>query len=153
MNRKLIWVLVADAGRARFFSKSSSQFSYVERHDLEINCELPRTSQMMTDRLDRTHESTGNVRHAVDRHTDPHRELKRLSARKIVDVLSAGLRSESFDQLIIVAPPQFLGDLRSAMPSAIYSRVSGEFPNDMTKVPEHALIERLDAMISAAGIK
>ena len=87
---------------------------------------LPRTSEIVTDRPVRSYESKGHARHAKTERSDPHRELKRASAERLAGMLKSGLAAKRYEQLILVAPPVTLGDLREALPKGVQSRVVGE---------------------------
>ena len=71
----------------------------------------------MRDGLGRSFESSGSagdMRHAIEPRTDPHRELKRTSPTSSADMLDQRLTEKAYDRLVIVAPPKALGDLRAA---------------------------------------
>ena len=118
MASERTWVLVADGSRARILQKDEGgrkQLRTVE--GMTFAHDLPKTSEVVRDRLPRTFESVGDTRHAVATEVDPHREEKRKFANELADALDAELVKKSFDRLVVVAPAQMLGDLRSALSS------------------------------------
>ena len=44
-----------------------------------------------------------------------------------------------FDQLVVVAAPQMLGDLRQAFPEGLRKVIVAEIAKDFTKLPAHEL--------------
>jgi protein required for attachment to host cells len=146
-------VLVADAGRARFFEREKPGAAFVERGDLATETDLPRSHDIVTDRPGRTHDSVGPGRHAMEAPSDAHRELKRQAARTMAGTLARQLRADGFERLVIVASPAFLGDLRAELSAQVADRVAGSFPLDITKVPTHELSQRLADLVAAADIR
>jgi len=71
------------------------------------------------------HHSTG----ADDRR--PRKHEAQLFARHIAEVLEQAQQRRSFDRLIIMAGPPFLGVLREAFPAALRALVIAEVPKDL----------------------
>lgn len=149
MAAELLWIIVADAGRSRVFERNGARASIVERTDLQMEMDLPKSSDLMTDRLPRTHESAGVSRHAMEPTSDPHRELKKQMARQVSAMLLRQAQLGAYDRLVVVAAPAFLGDLRASFAHQVSERVTHEFPKDMTKVPAHELSMRLAELLEA----
>jgi protein required for attachment to host cells len=148
-QKKRVWFLVADAGRARVFASegSGSGIRAVEGADLK-NSELHRhTHDAGTDRPGRSHESVGGARHAQEPRVDLHRQEKEHFAKKIADYLADNARQGRFDDLVLVAPPRLLGELRAALDPLVAGRVIREIDKDLTKVPARRLIARLGAWV------
>lgn len=149
MAAELLWILVSDAGRSRVFERNGARADIVERTDLQMAMDLPKSSDLMTDRLPRTHESAGVSRHAMEPASDPNRELKKQMARQVSAMLLRQVQQGAYDHLVVVAPPAFLGDLRASFDHQVSERVTREFPKDMTKVPAHDLSKRLAELLEA----
>ncbi|NJO67722.1 MAG: host attachment protein [Rhodospirillales bacterium] len=82
------------------------------------------------------------------RPTDPKRYEKRLFAHEMADRLEDARKKGAFDRLVVVAPPEALGDLRAEFGKSLASLVSAEMPKDLTKVPIHALPEFLGEVLA-----
>jgi protein required for attachment to host cells len=139
------WVLVADGSRARILQRDEGgrkQLRTIE--GMTFAHDLPKTSEVARDRLPRTFESVGNTRHAVASEIDPHREEKRKFASELAHALDAELMKKSFDHLIVVAPAQMLGDLRSALSRAVRERTTTDVVLDLTKVPDADIASHLN---------
>jgi protein required for attachment to host cells len=134
-----LWIVIADASRSRILQREKLNGPLVEVEGSRVEQQVPRSSEIGDDRPGRTMVSGGAVRHAYSPRTDPHREAKRDFindlARRLDEDLAAGL----FDKLILIAPPQALGDLREALSAPVASRVVGELHKDLTKVPDHEI--------------
>jgi protein required for attachment to host cells len=149
MASERTWVLVADGSRARILQKREDggrkQLRTIE--GMTFAHDLPKTSEVVRDRLPRTFESVGNTRHAVATEVDPHREEKRKFASELVAALDAELVKKSFDRLVVVAPAQMLGDLRSALSPALRERTTADVVLDLTKVPDIEIASHLNNFI------
>ena len=66
--------------------------------------------------------------------TDPHRHEERAFAHEVAAVLAAACARGAFHNLIVVAPPKALGDLRAEFSDTVRKRIIAEVPKDLTKV-------------------
>jgi protein required for attachment to host cells len=101
------------------------------------------THDLVSDREGRSFNSHGLGRSAIDSHSDPHRDLKTEFAHQLADMLARGLEQNSYDRLIIVAPPVTLGDLRAAISDRVRAKVAGEVAHDLTKIPDGEVAKHL----------
>jgi len=137
------WFLIADATRARLFE------FHGPKHELALLFEEDRKdlrdheAQRDSDRPGRVHESSGNVRHAMEPHTnveDVHREQ---FARELLARVHTEAAKGHFPAIVLVAPPQMLGTLRSAAPNELRQHLIGDLGKDLTKIPVHDLAGHL----------
>ncbi len=149
MAKPIIWVLVADAGRARLFQVEQPQQTLKPALGQElIGSNLP-SREIASDRPGRTFDSGGEGRHAKEPPTDPARHAQEEFAREVVRLLDENRESRQFQRLIVVAPPQFLGDLRAMMSRQLQEAVSAELAKDLSKLPPHELQEHLREVLDA----
>lgn len=139
MRKETTWVLVADAGRARVLEQSGPKGDLALVDGLDIAHPIPKTADMVRDSLPRTHDSVGPGRHAIAPRQDPHRAEKSF-AKELAHLLDARLATSAYDRLVIVAPPQMIGDLRPQLSDAVRSRLERELQVDLADaaVPEIA---------------
>jgi protein required for attachment to host cells len=137
------WVVVADATRARIFEVQ-------RRRHLELLLELSHPAgrahgrALETDRPGRVQQrATGSIRSAIEPQTEVHQvELARF-AREIGQALRAGLDRAAYDQLVLIAPPHFLGVLRSQLDGQVARRVTTSVDKDLTAWTERDLAESI----------
>lgn len=143
MKPKRTWVLIADGSRARILEQvgKGARLSEVEGSRIEIH--IPPSRDIVSDKQGSTMVSGGAVRHAYTPQTDPHREAKRHFLERVAEHLKGRLDAGAFDELIVVAPPQALGDLRAAFDPHLADRVVHEVAKDLTKVPDHEIAGHL----------
>ena len=95
----------------------------------------PPTREQGSDRPGRVHDSTGEARHSIEARVDRHRAEKTRFAHQLAEQLKEDLARGAYERLILVAPPQFLGDLRKALDEHVGATVSAEIDKDLAGVP------------------
>jgi protein required for attachment to host cells len=142
--RKVTWVLVADGARARLLTRTTKTEPFVPALDHEfIGSNIP-SREIDADRPGRSFDSAGDGRHAMEPPTDPRRKRKADFAKELAALLDAEAKRGSFDQLVVVAPPQALGDLRAEFTEAVRGRIVEEINKDLVEAPVEELTARLD---------
>ncbi len=148
MAKITTWVLVADGARARLFINQGAGTGLNPALGQEfIGTNLPRRD-IVSDRPGRTFDSAGEGRHAMEPPTDPKRHEKRVFAHELAQILDDGRKANAFDRLVIVAPPDALGDLRAAFGDELKRMIGGELNKDLTKVPTRELPDHLGSLLS-----
>jgi protein required for attachment to host cells len=148
VTRDDTWVVVADGARARVFQLRKSRKAILEpawEHQ-PVGSNLP-SREIASDRPGRTYDRAGEGRHAKEPPTDPARHEKERFAREIVQRLDDARKQQAFRSLIVVAPPQFLGDLRAAMSTQLEASVTAELNKDLSKLKPAEIIEHLKDVI------
>lgn len=149
MRPVITWIVVADGVRARLFVNRGVGKGIEPILDREfVGSNLP-TREIGTDQPGRTFDSAGvGSRHAMEPPTDPQRYQKRLFARNMAGQLDGARKAGAFDRLVVVAPPDTLGDLRAAFSRQLQARVMGEIAKDLTKMPPGALPTHLGNVLA-----
>lgn len=133
------WIVIADGVRCRVVTNDGPGRGIEPRPDLDFRSEQRRLRDIMADRPGRATGVVGKGRHAVAYSSDPVREDERAFARSLVDLLEAESAANAFDRLVLIAPPQTMGDLRSMLPKRLQDLVSTEITKDLTKLPRQRL--------------
>lgn len=150
MPKQITWVLVSDAARGRFF-KLSEERKLISAYNHDLIGETQPDRDIASDRPGRTFDRGGDGRHAKEPHTDPKRHAKAELAQEIGRVLDDERKKHAFDRLILVAPPQFLGDLRTAMSKSVQDLVVAEVNKDLSKLAPHQLETQLSDVLAAGS--
>lgn len=154
-TKRCIWLVVADAGQARFFSTEGGNKGKLSELTGESfkNDDLHRHARDAgVDRPGRSIESVGGARHAEDPGVDLHQEEKDRFARRIAAHLEDRARQNRFDAVILIAPPRTLGALRPALGPETGKRLIREIDKDLTKLPLAALTAKLQAVIPPQSV-
>jgi protein required for attachment to host cells len=132
---KTTWIVAADSSRARVL-----QVAGRERLDEIENLVNPegrlQDRELTTDANPRLHgpggmsarEEPSAVEHAVE-----------LFAKRVGDYLDKARTDQRFEQLVLVAPPKFLGALRKELGKEVGKLVADELPKDISWFNEREL--------------
>ncbi len=136
------WVLVADSARARIFSWSSFQGPLVEEQDL-FNPEGRRKDRdLASDRPGVTYSSKGHSAHRMQGGSVAESAVDGF-ARTLAEALKGGLDSRRCERLVLVAPPEFLGRLRSHLDKQTEKAVVESLANDLSRETAETIFSRL----------
>ena len=133
MKPTTTWIVIANGARARVVQNNGPAKGIEALVDLVFEGDHSASSEVMADKPGRTFDSVGSSRHAMEPSTDPHEALKTQFAKRIADVLDN--RIDSYDRMILVAPPATLGLLRKSLSDAVADKVTGELGKDLTHLP------------------
>lgn len=131
MNTVDTMVVVADGSRARFFSTDA------EMLELEELPTLPNKQHVA-----HRHKGAG----AVD---SGHHEGESRFAKEIAAHLAVEGGKKAFRDLVLVAPPHMLGDLRSALPKQVGLQVTATVPKDLCSDERHVLAQHLRSLLTS----
>jgi protein required for attachment to host cells len=127
-------VLVAD-GRKMLFLRNEGDVEFpnlvVEKAQEQDN---PATRDQATDSAGRASSPQGGVQSSVEP-TDFHQIEEDRFAADAADFLKTGALKNTYDSLIVVAPPKTLGELRKHYHKEVVSRLKGELDKDLTGHP------------------
>lgn len=129
------WVVVADGEKALFLQNAGTP----DKPELSVfsgfGQENPRTADQGEARPGRLSDGMGSAHRSAVQETDWHRLAKHEFAREIAAVLETSAKAGRFDELVIVAPPVVLGELRKSLASQVTERVIADIDKDLTKHP------------------
>ena len=140
------WILIADGARARVVANFGPGKGTHEVEGMSLRASHPDAKELLDDRPGRSFNSTNPTRHAMERTSDPKRQIEREFASMLAETIAAN--ENEFDRLILVAAPTALGDLRHALPDRILGRVTHELAKDLTHVPDTKLAQHLSEVIA-----
>jgi len=144
MKNAKVWYVIADGGRARFVERDDrgayrTVLSFVasELHE--------RSQDLGLDRPARVKESASPARHAVAPRRDLHEAAKEDFVKLVAEQLDAEHGRGQFEKLVLVAPRGVLTELKQKLSKPMAKLLAGDLQKDLTKVPDHALVEHLAA--------
>jgi len=132
--QKKAWVLVADGEKA-LFMRNAAGAAQPELEMLRVDAqENPRQGEQTADRPGRMPDSGAGQLSAMEE-PDWHRLAKDRFAAEIAATLNREALKGAFEQIVLVAPPTTLGELRDHLHDATVGRVSAEIPKTLTNHP------------------
>lgn len=140
-----LWVVVADGEKALLLrNKGDAKFP-----DFEVLREMeqdnPATREQGTERPGR-HSDGLSAHNSAYEETDWHRLSKERFANDIADLLYKLAHRSRFEEIVIVAPPQVLGEMRKQLHREVASKVTAEIPKTLTN---HTVFE-IEALLKGA---
>lgn len=148
MNKKVItWILVADGHRARIFANEGPGSGLKQALDQEFVHMLPPDRDLAADKAGSARSGGGGSHHTLDHHEDLHRHEKEVFARELAKTLDTYAGQHAFDRLIVVAPPQALGNLRAEFSKAVNAKLAGDLNKDLTHATLADIQEHLAGMV------
>jgi len=144
MPKKIVtWVLVADGARARIYVNDGPGKG-LKPVGVEFDAGLPHSNRdVMADREGRSWTASGTGRHAMERKTDPKRQIEQNFARDVAQHVGQAALEKKFDRLVLVAAPKALGDLRGELPRQARDLITQEVDKDLVNLAPKALEKHL----------
>ena len=140
-----LWLMVADGEKALFL-KNEGDTTYPNFEVVrEIGQSNPPTREQGSDRPGRFNDGPSAHRSAVA-DTDWHKVGKVRFADEIADRLYTMVHRGDFKEILLIAPPLVLGELRKKLHQEVTEKVVGEIPKTLTN---HAVFD-IEKLLLAA---
>jgi protein required for attachment to host cells len=137
-----LWILVANASRARLFSTDER----AEKWDLREELFHEESRQRSGDLLNQADNPNGGTLRKPLAENSPNGrqalEHERF-ARELSERLERGLNERAFERLVIAAPPEFLGLLRKVISKRVHQHLMMDLRADYSNIPAQELPERI----------
>ncbi|HVW38207.1 MAG TPA: host attachment protein [Pirellulales bacterium] len=146
------WILVADSSRARIFAASQRGKPWTLVADFEHPETRERTAEYSPTERGSQKQAFGYGRPAMEPKTEPRRVEKGHFAEELADRLDTGLRQGEYGALVLVASPQFLGDLKGKLDKQVAKCVTGTIDKDYTHLNEREVVERLEDTVWGVSV-
>ena len=128
----MLWILVADAARARFLSTRDRADVWVEVQDLLNPDARLKESELVSDSPGKHSDGAAGSRPGGPHSSgyEPQQSHKARAtekfAREVVGALERGRQEKAYTKLVLVAPPRFLGVLRQQLSKDVSAMVVEE---------------------------
>lgn len=161
-KHSVTWILVADGKQAQVYMKATVEHHVPmggrgRRRPVEevqvaelvplllkpLVVESADIYQMGRSLTGMVFESGSSARHMGEPHVDAREEVKQHFAKRIADLLNRAKMGDAFDQLILVAPPKMLGEIKARLEPSICAKVNATLAKELTHLDTRALTEHL----------
>lgn len=140
---KLTWLVVADNSKARIFSVDS-RMGPIEEIESIMHTEARLHEQDMTSDLPGHSNGKGGAGgHAYQDEVSPKEQENINFARKIANALDAARKDGKFKQIMLVAAPGFLGNLRHQLTAQTKKLACFELAKNMSQLGAKEIRELL----------
>ncbi|MGH6939755.1 host attachment protein [Hypericibacter sp.] len=147
MKPIVTWVLVADGKSASILSYNGPGHRLTLVPGMTFKTELHASRDLGTDKPGRVQESGYSAHHSVET-PDYHRIEKTVFAQHLAHRLDAAIESGECKRLVLVAPPQTLGELRMALTPKAREHVIGEVHKDLTHLGPQDVATHLEKVLA-----
>ncbi|MEX2298408.1 MAG: host attachment protein [Dongiaceae bacterium] len=148
MRKTVTWVVVADGKRAAIFQNDGPSRGLTALPGHHYETELPPDRALRSDKPGRVFESADSARHGIAPTIDYHRQAKDRFVARIAGIVEHAAQQGEYDRLVVVAPPQALGELRAALGNNARTRLVGELNKDLTMLQPDEIAERIGDIIA-----
>lgn len=147
---KKTWILVADSAHARIFEAEAINAPLNEIRDFSNAEAHLKNVDLDSDRPGRG--AGGDAHHAMDTtSTTKEHEIENF-ARYIAHELDNARTHNSFDQLIVVAAPSFLGQIREVISEPLAKMVSYELDKNLSKMDSDEIRQHLPEILPSYAV-
>jgi len=144
---KSTWIVVAESARARVFTMSGIGGKLQEVVDLSHPESRLHSRELSSDSPGRSFDSQGAGRHGMEQATDPQEREAQVFAADIARRIERGRHEGSFDSLVLVAPPKFLGRLRAELSKSARAALVGEIDKNLVEADAKTLERQVSAFL------
>jgi protein required for attachment to host cells len=144
-----VWVVVADASRARFFRGSSINKPLEEFHDM-VNEEMRQDElDLVTDKPGRFHDdTTGNTPQRSSAEPTARQHSKESFGKDIGKFIEKNRASGKFKHISLIAEPKLLGYIRKEFSNATEEAILEEVNKNLTQQDEETIRGKLTRLPS-----
>jgi protein required for attachment to host cells len=136
MANKTVWVVAADASRARVLQLASHN-KLAEVASLDNPAGRMQDRELTTDAQPRFRGSAGPASDRQETSAVEHATERFVKA--IGEYLEKARTDHRYDELVVIAPPQILGALRKEYGKEVGKLVKDELPKDLSMLSRHEL--------------
>ena len=147
MKPHITWILIVDGERARLLQNLGPGKGLSRAINGEFFYDTRATRDLGTDKPGRSFESASAARHAYEPKVDWHRAEKQVLCKEMAKIVNQGALEKSYERLVLIAPPQILGDLRQMLDDHAKSKIIGEMDKDLTHIPDKEIPKHLENII------
>lgn len=138
------WVVVADRNRARFFETQANLESLVELEDLLSPVGRLDERDIRSDAKGRFYGKGERVQaHTAEPAVDGKTHAAQQFSKTVMQRLEQACEKKRYDRLILVAPPQFLGQLHKQLSQRVMQRITQELPLEISGLSAAQISEHL----------
>ncbi|CCV05320.1 conserved hypothetical protein [Mesorhizobium metallidurans STM 2683] len=140
-----LWIVVADGEKALFLRNEGDTLYPNLQVVQEMEQDNPASRDQGSDRPGRYNDGPSVHRSAVE-DTDWHRLGKERFADEIAERLYKLAHRGTFKEIVLIAPPQVLGEMRRKLHKEVAEKIAAEIPKTLTN---HTIVD-IEALLQAA---
>jgi len=142
-KQKRTWIVIADGGEARILHSDSNTRDFRQLPNSSFSDPQLPTHELVTDRQPRVRESKSNTSHAIEPKIDAHKKREIEFIKNLLQHIEREAENDSFEHLVIVAPPFMLGEIRKDLSPRLQQLVHAELSHDYVHQTNDYIYEQL----------
>lgn len=127
-----VWMIVGNSTRARLFAGRYLRSDFKEIQTFVHPESRLRQQELNSDAPGRTFDSFGKGRHSKGQRVDAKKQERINFALEVADFLEKSRSENKFEKLVVIASPEFMGELRSKLSDKIITCVELSIDKDLT---------------------
>ena len=132
MQKGRKWVVVADGGSAQVYALDRETGALAAVADVSMERDTQQSGEIMADRPGRSFDSHGSGRHAMEPRTPADKVAEHTFLRQLAHRLEVAAVKGRFTELVLVAAPHALGELRGLLNAHITRAITAELAKNLT---------------------
>ena len=141
---KNVWILVCDAARGRLFETRGDDPAWNLLEIFGHADSRRKASDLVSDHSGQRSSLGASAHHnALAPSSDPKEVQKGHFGHALAAMLDRGMRSNRFEQLVLVAPPHFLGMLKNELTPEVTKHLLVAVDKDLTHIDASDVADRL----------
>lgn len=141
------WILVAHRGGARLFENRGPGKGLDLLQDVDFPAGKLKNHDIDSDRPGRSFDRRGHGRHAYSSENDGIHHLAEQFAKQLCQLLDSARNQQRYHQLVLVAEPRFLGNLRAALTPQTAAMIRATLDKDLGPIADRDLPRHLDSVV------
>lgn len=144
LARGYTWVVVASAGRAEIYCRQTRSGPLEIVQCLTEDRASAKEQDLVTDEPGRSFDSGGRGRHMMEPRHSGKDQLRKAFAQRIARLLEKARQHECYRQLVLVAAPAMLGELRRQLDDTTAARLAATFDKELTERDPDTIVALID---------
>ncbi|MFT7009756.1 MAG: protein required for attachment to host cells [Colwellia sp.] len=128
------WVIVGDSARARFYKTKNATSDFQEFQTLIHNESRMQEQELTSDRSGNSHDTAGMSRFNINPDQNTKQKESEKFAHEIASYLEKSRTDNKFSQLVVVAAPKFLGQLRHELSDSCKRMIVSEYDKNISHI-------------------
>lgn len=161
-----LWILVADGKQAQMYAQEKvahvialtgnatrgpSRVMAIREpvliQGMKWKAEKPEQYKIGRNATGMVFESSGSARHMAEPHADARTEVKQHFALALAEQLNAAKTKERFEQLVLIAPPKMLNEIKKHLSKGTLKSVIAELAKELTHCNAYELSGHLQGVL------
>jgi protein required for attachment to host cells len=136
------WILIAQNSYAAVYELQRKPFSLKLIQRFEHQEGRLKQEELTTDHPGRSKSMVTSGKHGMGQEVSAREVVRKKFIHELCNHIDLSFEQQKFKELILVAPPQFLGELRNTLPKKLHALVSKEITKDFPQWLTEAELSR-----------